>query len=106
MRDVRRPTWEQPDRQQPIAGSGLAQQLKDFRLTLAEITYRMPDHQAMLQTFVWQGLDRAPDYPRLLAFLNYWRENLDGPLHSVRVGQSQVLAAPRYRNQQSSLLVH
>ena len=38
-------------------------QLKGYRLATAEITYRLPDHPSLLQTFVWQHYDIAPDYP-------------------------------------------
>ena len=31
--------------------------LKGYRLTTAEILYRMPDHPDLLQTFLWQELD-------------------------------------------------
>ena len=41
----------------------LAPQLSGYRLTLAEIIYRMPDHPGVLQSFVWQTLDMAPRYP-------------------------------------------
>ncbi len=43
----------------------LARQLKDYRLTTAEILYRLPDHPALLQTYIWQELDLAPRYPCL-----------------------------------------
>src|SRR5678816_4297031 len=33
------------------------------RLVTAEITYRLPDHPHLLQIFVWQNYDTAPDYP-------------------------------------------
>jgi uncharacterized protein Usg len=59
--------------------------LMGFRPTLAEILYRLPDHPALLQSFVWQQLDRAPEFPRLRAFLAFWRRNLDGQLYSVRI---------------------
>ena len=41
----------------PPAASGLLRQLQGHRLTTAEIIYRLPDHPALLQTYVWQGLD-------------------------------------------------
>ncbi|MBN8898877.1 MAG: Usg family protein, partial [Rhodospirillales bacterium] len=44
---------------------GIALQLKDYRLTTAEILYRLPDHPQLLQTYVWQDLDLAPQYPVL-----------------------------------------
>ena len=35
-------------------------QLEGYRLTTAEILYHLPDHPSLLQTFVWQTMDRAP----------------------------------------------
>ncbi|MDQ2802810.1 MAG: usg protein [Pseudomonadota bacterium] len=63
----------------------LLKQLKDYRLTTAEILYRMPDHPEILQCFIWQDLDIAPSYPVLRRFIEFWRRELDGPIHSVRV---------------------
>ena len=34
--------------------SDLKLQMEGYRLTTAEILYRMPDHPAILQTFIWQ----------------------------------------------------
>ncbi len=64
-----------------------------WRLTTAEILYRLPDHPHVLQSFVWQQLDQAPAFPQLKRFLAYWRRHIEGPLHSVRVGQSKLLDA-------------
>ncbi|HEY1723421.1 MAG TPA: Usg family protein [Magnetospirillaceae bacterium] len=71
--------------------SDLALQLNDYRLTTAEILYRLPDHPALLQTYVWQQLDLLPDFPVLKRFLAFWERNLDGPLHSVRVCSARVI---------------
>jgi len=38
-------------------------------------------------------MDLAPDYPELHKFLDFWRKNLDGALHSVRV-MSKDIAGP------------
>ena len=53
-------------------------QLNDFRLTTAEILYRLPDHQDLLQTFARQDLDRTPQFPALRKFLAFWDRELDG----------------------------
>ena len=62
-------------------------QLEGFRLTTAEIVYRMPDCQSLLQTYIWQAYDVAPEFPALHKFLDFWRQALDGPLHSVRIAR-------------------
>ena len=77
--------------------SALQQQLQGYRLVTAEIVYRMPDHPAILQTFIWQQYDMAPSYPELKKFLEFWTKNLDGPLHSVRVDQVDLVGPTRYR---------
>jgi uncharacterized protein Usg len=76
----------------------LALQLKGYRLTTAEIMYRMPDHPAILQTFIWQDLDLAPGYPALHRFLDFWRRELDGPLHSVRVTSARLIGPASIRH--------
>src|SRR5579875_2511433 len=62
--------------------SDLIPQLRDYRLTTAEIIYHLPDHPDLLQSFIWQHLDIAPDYPNLRRFLDFWQKNIEGMLHS------------------------
>jgi len=71
---------------------GLGRQLDGYRLTTAEIFYRLPDHPSLLQTFIWQDYDLVPRFPVLHGFLTFWRENLDGDLHSVRVASREMIA--------------
>jgi uncharacterized protein Usg len=76
----------------------LALQLKDYRLTTAEILYHLPDHPRVLQTYVWQELDLAPEYPVLHRFLDFWNRELEGKVHSVRVATAKLVkpASVRY----------
>ncbi|WP_088676108.1 aspartate-semialdehyde dehydrogenase [Rhizobium sp. R339] len=62
----------------------MEKQLQGYGLTTAQILYHLPDHPAILQTYVWQDYDLAPDFPEMRGFLKFWQEKLDGPLHSVR----------------------
>lgn len=66
--------------------------LKGWRMTTAEVLYYMPDHPALLQSFVWQTLDLAPKYPRIHRFLNYWKAEIDAIIHSVRLATGETLA--------------
>jgi len=84
----------------------LALQLKDYRLTTAEILYRLPDHPDLLQSYVWQGLDIAPAYPVLHKFLDFWRRELEGPIHSVRVGSARLIQPARVRTPGAVLSLH
>jgi uncharacterized protein Usg len=81
-------------------------QLRGYRLTTAEIIYRLPDHPALLQTFIWQKFDLAPEFPELQKFLEFWRQNIEGKLHSVNVNQSSRTAANRVRHFKHQLTLH
>jgi uncharacterized protein Usg len=72
----------------------LLRQLRGWRLTTAEILYHLPDHPAVLQSYIWQDLDLAPRYPELAKFLEFWQRELDGRLHSVRVAAADIVKAP------------
>jgi uncharacterized protein Usg len=76
----------------------LTKQLRDYRLTTAEIVYHLPDHPALLQTFVWQDLDIAPRYPTLAKFLDFWNRELEGKLHSVRVASARLITPGMLRH--------
>lgn len=74
-------------------------QLQGCELTTAEIHYYMPDHPSLLQLFIWQEYDEAPDFPALCLFLDYWRREIDAPLHSVRVThRRRRLGPPDWRS--------
>jgi uncharacterized protein Usg len=75
----------------------LALQLNNYRLTTAEILYHLPDHPALLQTYVWQEYDMAPKFPVLRGFLDFWSRQLDGKLHSVRVASTGLISAVEWR---------
>ncbi|MBI3678628.1 MAG: usg protein [Proteobacteria bacterium] len=72
--------------------SQFALRLQGYRLTTAEILYRMPDHPDLLQTFIWQELDIAPRFPVLNKFLHFWEISLEGKLHSVRVAARGLIS--------------
>lgn len=77
--------------------SDLGLQLRGYRLTTAEILYHMPDHPHLLQSFVWQFVDSAPQYPKLVRFLRFWEHNIEGRIHSVKVAGKQLISAPEVR---------
>jgi uncharacterized protein Usg len=86
--------------------SDFAKQLKDYRLTTAEILYHLPDHPALLQSFIWQELDIAPRFPVLKKFLNFWTLNLDGKIHSVRVASTELIKPAEFRMANASFTLH
>ena len=84
----------------------IERQLNGYRLTTAEIIYRMPDHLDLLQTYVWQALDLAPKFPELHKFLNFWEREIDGPLYQVKVANAEILSPSRARHINHSLALH
>ncbi len=86
--------------------SDLARQLSNYRLTTAEILYRMPDHPRLLQSYIWQDLDLAPDFPVLHKFLAFWKRNLDGTLYQVRVARTQLIKPAEFRLNAAVLTLH
>ena len=71
--------------------------LKGYGLTTAEFYYRMPDYRNVLNSFVWQLHDLAPDYPRLFEFIEFWQREIEGPLHSVRFTHRRMIAPGQWR---------
>ncbi len=69
----------------------LSIQLKDYRLTTAQILYHLPDHPALLQAYLWQDYDIAPKFPELKKFLDFWAKRIDGKLHSVHVASKSII---------------
>ena len=84
----------------------LTLQLNGYRLTTAEILYHLPDHPDLLQSFIWQQLDIAPDYPVLRKFLDFWAHNIEGKLHSVQVAHVSLMTPGRMRHAAVSLQLH
>jgi len=76
---------------------GFRRQLEGYSLTTARILYHLPDHPAILQTYVWQDYDMAPEFPELHRFLEFWRRKLEGPLHSVEVAAKRLIGAREMR---------
>ena len=81
-------------------------QLKGYRLTTAEILYHMPDHPDLLQTFIWQTLDIAPEFPRIRRFLDFWRSSIEVTLHSVRVANVPLVSPAEIRTVGHQLILH
>lgn len=81
-------------------------QLESYRLTTAEILYHLPDHPGLLQSFVWQQLDLAPEFPVLRRFLDFWSRNIEGRLHSVQVAQAPLITPGGIRHACTSLSLH
>lgn len=86
--------------------TALACQLDGYRLTTAEIVYRLPDHPRLLQTYVWQDYDIAPRFPVLRRFLDFWQGNIEGRLHEVRVASTALVRPAEMRLNAHILTLH
>ena len=84
----------------------IALQLRGYRLTTAEILYHLPDHPRLLQSYVWQDFDLAPEFPVLHRFLDFWQRSLEGKLHSVKVASGALIKPVDLRHAAVSLTLH
>ncbi len=86
--------------------SDFQEMLENYRLTTAEILYHMPAHPSLLQTYVWQNLDMAPEFPILNKFLHFWEKQLDGRLHSVKIASAQLITPAQVTFCKGQLRIH
>ena len=74
-----------------MASRAFRQMVDGYGLTTANILYRLPDHPAIVQTYIWQEYDLHPHFPELRKFLDFWARTLDGRLHSVTVAHAGLI---------------
>ena len=77
--------------------SDFLKQMEGYGLTTAEILYRMPDHPALLQTYVWQEYDLFPKFPNLHRFVDFWSHQLEGVLHTITVAHRELIRPAEFR---------
>ena len=87
-------------------GNELELMLRDYRLTTAEIIYRLPDHPVLLQSYVWQEFDLAPKFPTLKKFLAFWDRELDGKIHSVKVMHAELITPAEFKLVNAPIVIH
>ncbi|MCR9107883.1 aspartate-semialdehyde dehydrogenase [Marivita sp. XM-24bin2] len=80
--------------------------LRGYGLTTAQLYYRMPDYKNVLNTFVWQEYDLAPDHPKLFEFIEFWQDTIEGPLHSVQYTHRKLLASGEWQQLVGEFTVH
>ena len=77
-----------------------------YGLTTAHILYGLPDHPSLLQSYIWQDYDLAPQFPELRRFLEFWQRELEGPLRSVTVAHKRLIRSGEYRAVTAELRLH
>lgn len=65
--------------------------MSGYSLTTAEILYRLPDHPALIQSYIWQDYDQHPRFPKLKGFLEFWSRELEGKLFKVLVAHTHLI---------------
>ncbi|MFD2649428.1 usg protein [Devosia albogilva] len=81
-------------------------QMAGYGLTTAQIHYHLPDQPSLLQLFVWQEYDLAPQFPELKAFLDFWSREIEGKLHSVTVAHAGLIRPAEFRNAAGLVTLH
>ncbi|HTN62108.1 MAG TPA: usg protein [Devosia sp.] len=89
-----------------MTDTALIKQLDGYGLTTAQIHYRMPDQPSLLQLYIWQDYDLAPAFPTLRAFLDFWRREIEGPLHSVAIAHQKLIRPSEFRAVNGVITVH
>lgn len=86
--------------------SAFEKQMAGYGLTTAHILYRLPDHPSVLQTYIWQEYDLAPEFPEMRGFLKFWETTLEGLLHSVRYSHQRLIAPREWRTVNGEFILH
>ena len=81
-------------------------QMQGFGLTTAQILYRLPDHPSLLQSFLWQTYDLHPHFPELHKFIDFWRTNLEGALHSIVVSHCGLIKPAEFKAVEGEFRLH
>src|ERR1700735_2380137 len=97
---------EQVSSKEQGSSKDFRRQLEGYGLTTAHILYRMPDHQSLLQTYVWQDYDLCPNFPTLNRFLGFWLKTWEGPLYSVTVAHSRLIKPAEIRAVDGEFRLH
>lgn len=54
-----------------------------------DVLYYMPDYSEIVQEFIWQTNDIAPELPKVHEFLNYWKNNIEAIIKEVKVSYTE-----------------
>ena len=89
-----------------MAKSELEFMLSGYGLMTAQIFYRMPDYEHLIQTYAWQAYDLAPDFPELCKFLDFWDRKLDAAIQSVQYTHRRLIAPGEWRHAEGEFQIN
>lgn len=81
-------------------------QLAGYGLSTVEVHYFLPDHPCLIQLLAFQQYDVAPRFPVLRDFLAFWRREIEGPLHSVRIAHNHLIGPQEWRAVDGIISIH
>ena len=88
-----------------MSDSDFSAKLRGETLLTAEVLYYMPDHRSILQSFMFQSLDAAPGFPRLAAFLDHWRKEVQAVIHSIKIAHFQCIGPSDFSHADVEFLI-
>ena len=80
--------------------------LEGFGLTTVKVTYGLPDYPSLVNTLSWQFDDVFPHFPRLVRFLDFWRREIEGPLHKVEYCHRRLITPAEIRLVKDEFRIH
>ena len=89
-----------------MADQSFTEMMSGYSLTTAEILYRLPDHPALLQSYIWQDYDQHPRFPKLKGFLEFWSRELEGKLFKVLVAHTKLIRPAELRLVRAEMKLH
>ena len=89
-----------------MADRSFTEMMSGYSLTTAEILYRLPDHPALLQSYIWQDYDQHPRFPKLKGFLEFWSRELEGKLFKVLVAHTELIRPAELRLVKAEMKLH
>lgn len=89
-----------------MADRSFTDMMAGYSLTTAEILYRMPDHPALIQSYIWQDYDQHPRFPKLKQFLEFWGRELEGKLFKVLVAHTKLIRPAELRLVSAEMKLH
>lgn len=76
------------------------------QLTSVEILYQTPGRPHLIQSFLWQDYDVAPEFPRLRRFLRFWAARFEVTVHSIHLVAQEEPSPEDSHYMGYSLVVH
>ena len=78
--------------------SDFSRMLNGYVTVSVNVIYYLPDHQNLLNEFMWQTLDLKPKYPRVKRFLDFWEAEIEGKIKQVIICDGRPFELSEWRN--------